>query len=118
MKMKFKLLPLLLLPALGCTAEVAIETESGSATEAAAAEPVALAEGTHEVRCGCGIESIKKCGNYVDANGSWAQIANPADFSLGKMEWCGEKGHKVEATVAGTVTGDSIELTKLDVHDH
>ena len=26
--------------------------------------------------------------------------------------------HKVEATVAGTVTGDSIELTKLDVHDH
>ncbi len=113
--MKSSLLTLaLLLPAFACSAEVAVEATP--ATENA--EPVALAESTHEVRCGCGIDSIKKCGNYVDVDGTWAQIANPADFGLGKMEWCAEKGHKVEATVAGTVTGSSIELTKLEVHEH
>jgi hypothetical protein len=113
--MKHHLLALALaLPALACTAEVASEAPA----PATSAEPVALTASTHEVRCGCGIDSIKKCGNYVDVDGTWAQIANPADFGLGKMEWCGEKGHKVEATVAGTVTGNSIELTQLEVQTH
>ena len=76
--------------------------------------PVALAASTHEVRCGCKIEGIGKCGNYVDVDGAWVEISNPDEHELGHMEWCGAQS-KVEATVAGTVMDGKIELSELKV---
>jgi len=110
----------LLLPAFACSSEKeAAEVTTPGAMDATLedvtpATPVALESGVHEVKCGCHIDEIGKCGNYVDVDGEWAMIANPKDHGLSAMEWCGAKT-KVEATVAGTLTGKSIELTQLEV---
>lgn len=87
-------------------------TVSGGSTPAATTAPVAVASGVHEVRCGCKIDGINHCGNYVDVGGTWVEIANPGDYQLGAMEWCAAT-EKVEATVAGSVQGDKITLSEL-----
>ncbi|MEO0663989.1 MAG: hypothetical protein AAFZ87_20855 [Planctomycetota bacterium] len=81
------------------------------------ATTVAIPEGTYEVRCGCRIEGIGHCGNYVKVDGDWLEIANGTELGLGHMEWCAAPADLViEATVAGTRKGDSAELTGLAVH--
>lgn len=98
----------LILPAVAC---------SGTETDPSASQSpmtVVLEESEHEVRCGCKIDGINRCGNYVDVAGEWKEISNREAMNLGKMEWCKET-ETVKATVAGTVTADQIEVTKLDV---
>ena len=53
----------------------------------------------YEAKCGCSIEGVGHCGNYVKIDDKWVEIVNA---SLGKMEWCGKKdaGAKVEAVGA------------------
>ncbi|MEL6714245.1 MAG: hypothetical protein AAFP86_10760 [Planctomycetota bacterium] len=89
----------------------------GSGETGVEAAPVAIPEGTYEVRCGCRIEGIGHCGNYVRVDGDWLEIANGAELGLRRMEWCAAPADLViEATVAGTRMGDSAELTGLAVH--
>lgn len=108
----------LLLPAFACSSEK--EAAEGSAPEGAVeatlvdVTPVAVEAAMREVKCGCHIDAIGKCGNYVDVDGAWVMISNPKDHDLGAMEWCSAKT-KVEATVAGTRKGDVIELTQIEV---
>ncbi len=108
----------LLLPAFACSSEkeAAEVTTPTGAVEATLEDvtPVAIEASMREVKCGCDIDEIGKCGNYVDVDGEWAMISNPKEHGLGAMEWCGAKT-TVEATVAGTVTGETIALTQLEV---
>ena len=112
--MKNTLLALaLVFPALACT-----ETETQPSKESSdTGAPAAVAEAEHAVGCGCKNEDINRCGNYVIIGEEWLEISNPADYGLNKMEWCAEDGTKV-ATVAGTRTGDKIELTTLEVAEN
>jgi len=54
-------------------------TDTASGTIAAAVRPV---------HCGCHIDSIGKCGNYIEIDGSPLEIANGTELGLGSMEWC------------------------------
>ena len=105
----------LLLPAFACSSEKeAAEGEAAVDAGLVDVTPVAVEAAMREVKCGCNIDAIGKCGNYVDVDGAWVMISNPKDHGLGAMEWCSAKT-KVEATVAGTREGDVIELTQIEV---
>jgi hypothetical protein len=62
------------------------------------AEPVAKAV-VHDVKCGCSIEGVGSCGNYILIDGKYVPMIHA---SLGKMEWCAQKdkGAKVETVGA------------------
>lgn len=94
-------------------------SDSSGSGEAPAADqaPVAVPEGTVEVRCGCKIDTINHCGNYAKVDGDWVEISNWKELGLGHMEWCAAPADlELNATAAGTRTGDTVELTKLVVH--
>lgn len=96
--------PLLLI---ACTAEVTEETPpSDGASKAAApavdsdAPPAAAADvAVYDVKCGCSIDSVGHCGNFIMIEGNYIPMLHP---DLGKMEWCRQKakGAKVEASGA------------------
>ncbi len=114
--LKSLLLPLaLVLPALACGgAEEASPT--GGETAAPKAQTVALESGERELRCGCKIEGINECGNYVKDGEDWLEISNPDDHKLNKMEWCGVPAdQKTMGTVAGERTGNKAALSTLEV---
>ena len=83
-----------------CSSEQVVElNEGGSAQGAAAAAPAdrALAEiATYDVKCGCSIDGVGHCGNFVMIEGQYIPILHPR---LGKMEWCRNKaaGAKIKA---------------------
>lgn len=102
------------LPVVACGAKEDPTPAPGDAP-APQAETVALEEGEREVRCGCKIDSVGHCGNYVAEGDAWLEISNPGDFGLGHMEWCKVPADQhPKAVVAGTRTGDKVALTKLD----
>lgn len=106
---------LLALPVVACgTAEDPATPGQESGAPATAA--VALEEGEREVRCGCKIDSVGHCGNYVAEGGEWLEISNDKELGLGRMEWCGVPAdqHPV-ALVAGQRTGGKVALTKLEM---
>lgn len=89
----------LLFPVLfaACTAKAPEPTtpEPAAPSEAAAytvAEPT-----VHDAKCGCSIDGIRRCGNYMMVDGKYVTILWP---DLGKMEWCsaGDAGAKIEVT--------------------
>ncbi len=95
------LIALALLP-IACTSEA---TTTGTAEVTSAAGPVAdqvIPRTVHGVECGCAIESVGHCGNYVSLEGAYLEIAKEgAGAELGSMEWCGQSG--VTAEVEGEV---------------
>ena len=57
----------------------------------------------HEVavrhaKCGCSIEGIGHCGNYIEVEGQYVPLIHE---SLGKMEFCKQKDAGVDIKVAG-----------------
>ena len=84
------------------------EPASVAASAPADGTPV---RGVHDVRCGCVIEGVGHCGNYVDVGGHWLEITG--EVGLGEMEFCGEDG--VRATVEGTIGRGAFAATSLDV---
>jgi len=53
----------------------------------------------HDVKCGCSIDGVGSCGNYIMIDGKYVPMIHA---SLGKMEWCAQKakGAKVETVGA------------------
>ncbi|MGD8414592.1 MAG: hypothetical protein PVF33_10180 [Candidatus Latescibacterota bacterium] len=110
MKKLFYLLPCLLI--LACSSgdqgsKSDVTTEESASEAPAMAEAPATAEtpeiqdmvvelATRNVKCGCAIEEIGHCGNYVEINSQYVELANSEDVGLGGMEWCGKSGVKVE----------------------
>lgn len=95
-----------------CAAACGGSTPSDSPVASASAKFVPAA--VREVRCGCKIDGIGKCGNYVSVDGKWLEITNREERGLGVMEWC-SADTKVEAEVAGELDGKSIRVSSLTV---
>lgn len=92
-------------------AEPAVQSDTDADTAAPAAVTVASAE--RPVMCGCSIESVGHCGNYVQIDGQNYAIANSQELGLGAMAWCGQSG--VKATTAGTIVDGAFVATELAV---
>ena len=84
----------------------------GGAAEAKVADGTAL-EGTYDARCGCAIDSIGVCGNYVMVDGAPVELAG--DLGLGPMEFCGQDGRK--AHVVGTVQAAKVAPTEFTLEN-
>lgn len=76
-----------------------VHSNSAKAVDPAAqqvdtSKPAAIT-GVHDVKCGCSIAEVGKCGNYILIDGKYVPMLHP---SLGKMEFCAQKdkGAKVE----------------------
>jgi len=89
-------------------AEPAVDPHAGHAH---AQEAVAVEVATRKVSCGCAIESIGTCGNYVEIDGNFAHIANSTDLGLGSMEWCGAEEEVTAETSGELKAGKFYALT-------
>jgi hypothetical protein len=116
---------LVCLLALACSSETqesntetaADHSHAGDADHTQAAE-TAVADATVElavrnVTCGCTLEEVGHCGNYVEIGSNYLEIANGADLGLGDMEWCGKSG--VQAETAGEIKDGKFVATTLAV---
>lgn len=90
---------LLSLLAVGCSSEAATKTEEGSEQQQKSGTE-ALAEGHYHVKCGCSIEGIGRCGNYIMIDGKYVPMVHS---DLGPMQWCGEKDAGAEVEAVGEV---------------
>ncbi|MEM8712304.1 MAG: hypothetical protein AAGG01_15240 [Planctomycetota bacterium] len=100
--------------ACGGASEGDVSAAPAGSEAAPKAQTVALEAGVRELRCGCKIDGIGTCGNYVAEGDDWLEISNREAHGLGKMEWCRVPATvKVEGIVAGNRTGDQIEITTL-----
>lgn len=105
---------------LACGSETR-ETESGVATQQATGEtagPATIQDmvvelATRNVSCGCAVEQIGHCGNYIEIESRYVEIANGEELGLGSMEWCGKSG--VEAESAGEIKNGKFFATTLAV---
>lgn len=83
-----------------CTAEAPKPAPAATETTQPVAAVYTVAEPTvHDAKCGCSIDGIRRCGNYMMVEGEYVTILWP---ELGKMEWCaeGDAGAKIEVTGA------------------
>ncbi len=112
--MKRLLLLCLALPLAACTAEVEVDgdTPAAPATQVDMAD-MAVASGTHNVRCGCSIEDIGRCGNYIEVENQFVEIANGSDLGLGVMEWC--SSGPAEAVAAGEIKDGKFIASAFEV---
>ena len=93
------------------TSEEPTDAGQGGGTEADAG--VELAAGEAHVQCGCTIEGVGTCGEYIDVDGSMIALEFPAGMEMGSMPFCGQDGlvAKVEGAVEdGTYVATSFEL--------
>lgn len=104
----------------GQAADTASDTKAEAPAETGETV-IALADGpvesaTRPVACGCSIEEVGVCGNYVQIDGKFVEIANWEAMGLGGMEWCGQDG--VHADTAGEVKDGKFYATTVAVHSH
>lgn len=62
---------------------------------------------THAVACGCALEEVGVCGNYVEVDGEFIELKG--DVGLGVMEFCGQSG--LEASLTGSVVDGAFVAT-------
>jgi hypothetical protein len=84
----------ILLLAAACSADVPPQPGPGAPSGVPAGATVL------EARCGCVIEGIQKCGNYVRVDGKYVPLVHP---TLGKMEFCAQKAAGARIEVAGAM---------------
>jgi len=99
------------------------DSESGAATESADHQATAEQQvttddmvvelATRNVTCGCALEEVGHCGNYIEIGSKYVQIANSEELGLGPMEWCGKEG--VEAESAGEIKNGKFVAATLVV---
>jgi len=78
------------------TAVKTVQEATKVATQNMTVEPA-----TRNVSCGCALKEVGHCGNYIEINSKYIEIANREDLGLGAMEWCGQTG--VQAESAGEI---------------
>ena len=104
-----KLLPLIALFALACGSSTDSDPASTPKQTPAPAALAALADGVYRVECGCALG--KDCGNYIEVDGTFHEIAGVD--SLGVMEWCNQEGNTAEAE--GSVVEGKFVATAFEV---
>lgn len=92
------------------TSEMNNEPTTAESTETAA---ITVASAVRPVACGCAIEGVGKCGNYVMIDGKHVEIANASELGLGAMQWCGTSG--VMAQTAGQIVDGRLVATEVAV---
>jgi hypothetical protein len=60
-----------------------------------------VASGAFDVACGCSLESVGHCGNYIQIDSEFLEVGNSEELGLDHMAWCEQKG--VRARAAGQV---------------
>lgn len=95
-------------PAAEPTAEPIAELDSSEPMA-----PITAASAVRPVACGCSIEGIGHCGNYVEVDGQHYEIANSSALGLGGMEWCGRSG--ATAQTAGQIVDGRFVATEMAV---
>jgi hypothetical protein len=98
-----------LVPAACTSQEAPVALDS---TPAPAANAV-VEQAEYTVSCGCKLDSVGHCGNYVDIDGAWLEIANADVHGLGVMEWCSVP--EANAEVAGEIEDGKFVATVLKV---
>jgi hypothetical protein len=73
--------------------------QTASTTAPSGVQAIHIPESVHGVKCGCAIDGIGKCGEYVDIDGKYLPI--DGDLGLGSMPFCHKEGLK--AKVEGDV---------------
>jgi len=80
-------------------------------------DDMAVELAVRNVSCGCKVQGIGECGNYVEIGSQYVEIANSEELGLGEMEWC--KLSHVTANVAGEVKdGIFVDSTLAVQHKH
>lgn len=64
---------------------------------------------THDVICGCALEEVGKCGEYIKVEDAFLPIKG--DLGLGPMPFCGKEDLKAEVT--GEVEGGEYVASSL-----
>lgn len=83
-----------LLPLFACAGEAPTTTTDMTTTAAPLGH---IERSVHTVQCGCKIESIGHCGNYVLLEGQAIPISTTGKGGeLGAMEWCSVESAKAE----------------------
>lgn len=103
MNAKLFLLPLPLLFGAACGSDHAHtgdhDHDHGGAASSALPAPSADAV-AHDLRCGCAIDAVGACGEYIDVDGKFVELRLPG-AGLGDMPFCGKDG--LSARVDGAV---------------
>ena len=103
MKKTLALLAVVPLLALGCSSE-----EKPTVPEATPADTAAA---VHDAKCGCVIEDIGTCGNYVEIDGKYVVLEHPL---LGTMEFCADKENGAKIKIAGAMTDGKYVATTYE----
>jgi len=83
-----------------CTTDVATEEVP---PQAAPEQDRDVAESVvHDVMCGCSIDGVGACGNYIKIDGRYVPMIHPR---LGKMEWCAQKSKGAKVETIGEMKG-------------
>jgi hypothetical protein len=81
-----------------------VQLPGPAAKQVSAPSPVGPVGSTeHAAACGCALAEVGRCGNFVEIDGTYLELANSNELGLGAMEWCKRSGVTV--------------LTKGDVRD-
>ena len=78
----------------GCSPEAETATPK-SKSPAGIAKNVAASH-VHDVSCGCAIDAVGACGEYISVDGKFVELEG--DLGLGEMPFCGQKDLKAEVT--------------------
>ena len=89
-------------------ASVSCSTEA----QLAPAPPAMTVEGTHTGMCGCSIDGIGKCGNYVQVNGEFVELLHP---DLGVMHFCYAKKAGVTLELTGQLEDGKVVAESFTV---
>lgn len=106
---KFLIVLFLAFGYVACGAEPVTEPANGGGAEAAHDHTH-----THNVKCGCVIEDVGACGNYVEIDGKYVPLVG--DLGLGDMEFCKKTG--LEADVEGEMKDGKFVATSFKYHTH
>lgn len=101
MKQLLCLLACLILVACASENQETKSDDAAAQTQQVAIQDMVVELDTRNVSCGCVLEEVGHCGNYIEIESQYVEIANGEELGLGGMEWCGKEG--VQAESAGEV---------------
>ena len=98
----------------GCDASPSDTPSEAQASKQAnvANQPVS---GKHAVQCGCTLEHVGHCGEYVEVDGQFVELELPPSSKMGDMPFCGKSN--LSATVEGRVVDGKVMASKFEIED-
>ena len=110
MKRLIAILALSPLLVLGCSTErePAVEPENA---DMPADQPAVAVAAEYDAICGCSLEGVGVCGNYVEIDGEYVVLEHS---SLGVMEFCKDKENGARIKIAGAMTDGKFVTTSYE----